>query len=480
MEKKYTYIGIFALVLYCFPYLTSNIYYFDDIFRNSRAYSDWSNDGRPLADIFYYIFSFGKLLPDVYPLPLFITIAIYYYIYFNLINKLVPHDSYTKPLLIVIMIANPFFISNLSFRYDSSFMVLSLAFAAAPFVLNNRKYSYLLSILFISSSLSLYQTAINVFASVAVIELYVSRDSGAKISNILRKLSHRVIQFFAGYILYSKIILPILPLNTYFKEYSSPLSLSYDGLKGLFLNISDSFVPIKALLNSGMIYPLCFCIVVSVIASTYKSISKKCYIDILIFVLCAASVSFLICGVVLAAKSPAFYSRVYLGFGGFILFFCIVIETCLKSNYIKIPSIGFIVLFMFNFSFISHNAIESKYEYSDKLANNMVEKINDLGLYNTRRVVILGAIKESNLTSLTLKEYPFVAYLTPTTFFNNYDVGRFLLMKNGLNDGFNEITYPDSIDYEKVRKLVDIMKPIYKSYLYSLYYINNMIVIRLS
>jgi hypothetical protein len=74
-EKCFKYISILFIAYVTPIILSSNFYYHDDMCRAINGDTGWSRDGRPIADMFYRIFSLGKPLSiDVYPFPLIVAL----------------------------------------------------------------------------------------------------------------------------------------------------------------------------------------------------------------------------------------------------------------------------------------------------------------------------------------------------------------------------------------------------------------------
>ncbi|EFE7777526.1 hypothetical protein F6W12_18660, partial [Escherichia coli] len=79
--KKSNLITISTLaIVYCLPIIFGTSYYYDDLFRAYSGYSSWNSDGRPFANIFYQILTFGQTMPDMFPVALIISIFIFAYI----------------------------------------------------------------------------------------------------------------------------------------------------------------------------------------------------------------------------------------------------------------------------------------------------------------------------------------------------------------------------------------------------------------
>ena len=117
-----------------FPLLISDIYYLDDSYRVVTGIIGWSGDARPVGEIFYKILTLSNnSLPDLFPAPLILSILFLCYVFSLLSTKFSNGHTFLFALCISPVILNPLFNANLHFRYDSPFMVLSIAFALLPY-----------------------------------------------------------------------------------------------------------------------------------------------------------------------------------------------------------------------------------------------------------------------------------------------------------------------------------------------------------
>ncbi|EFT8543656.1 hypothetical protein HVI29_001946, partial [Salmonella enterica subsp. enterica serovar Johannesburg] len=133
-KNNFTYIFLIAF-LYCLPIILGTSYYYDDLFRAYSGYSSWNADGRPFANLFYQILTFGQTMPDSFPVALILAIAIFSYVGYLLGKNNGVGSSLVFSIAYSTLIMSPLFISNLLFRYDSSFMVLAVAASVLPYAI---------------------------------------------------------------------------------------------------------------------------------------------------------------------------------------------------------------------------------------------------------------------------------------------------------------------------------------------------------
>ena len=177
-------------ILFTLPFITSNIYYVDDIYRSMTGFGGWTGMGRPGADILNSIFSleFGETV-DVEPLTQVFSAILLFFSYLLCGKSLSfsKHNVYAIALLPIII--NPFFIQNMAYRYDSLSMAFAVFSACASFYYSrNPGHAYLLASLLLSViSLCMYQSALNIFIGLTATAILFDVGKNQTVSaNLLR------------------------------------------------------------------------------------------------------------------------------------------------------------------------------------------------------------------------------------------------------------------------------------------------------
>ncbi len=189
---------------FVYPIIHSNIYYWDDFARVTDGFTDWENIGRPLATYVYRVLAIslnGKIL-DIAPLTQIASIfllAITAFIY----NEYVKREfQYSMLFVASILIINPFFLSNLSYRFDSFGMTLSLFLTTLAFcqILEN-KICFFKSIVLLVAALSLYQPTINFFIGLISLEI-LFLEGKISFSKIVKRIYVRMSQYLISVVIY--------------------------------------------------------------------------------------------------------------------------------------------------------------------------------------------------------------------------------------------------------------------------------------
>ena len=116
--------------LYVLPLVLADRYYMDDLGRSVYGATGWAGDGRPLVDLLMQLLSGGQeLITDLSPLPLLLGLAALAYALTLYARQALPalRGSTTATLALGLVLAHPFMMANLSYKYDSLTMLLALA-----------------------------------------------------------------------------------------------------------------------------------------------------------------------------------------------------------------------------------------------------------------------------------------------------------------------------------------------------------------
>lgn len=468
MITKRFYIIFFLVMLSTFKIWSSNIYYMDDMFRNILWYTGWSGDGRPFADMYYNILSFNHDLIDIHPMGLILSLAAFSIIMSLYAEKNNIQNNIIYSLSCLTLIINPFFISNLWFRFDGPFMLLSLVMAILPFCINfkNASINYISPVIFIILSLGLYQSSINIFIVFSVIEFLRVLISNNTRDGIMLFLI-RAIQAFFALLAYKILVTYFYQIHEYARSYSQISDFNLNGILNIFNNIKNSFSEIKSSFD-GLWWFISPTILSSIIL-IYFSAKKRTITSLtlmLLAILCALISSF---GLAVMSKNMLTYPRVFIGAGASLFFFTLFIITSKISNKLKSIIISPLVFIVLVFSFSSNSAIIGEYTDKEKIAKSLVNDIQSKNSTNNRCIIFNNQAKASHAAQLNIKTFPYINKLIPKTFSYGYDGGRFLLMENGMSD----VTYPSKDKHESIIYKLKSLSPEIKKDLYEIYAVDD-------
>lgn len=472
--KKYNFFVIFLIVaLYCAPIIFGNSYYYDDLFRAYSGYSSWNSDGRPFANLFYQILTFGQTMPDSFPMALIISLLIFSYVGYLLGKINGVGNSLTYSIAYSTLIMSPLFISNLLFRYDSSFMVLAVTTSILPYSINNKSIANkIISILAIIISLGLYQAAVSLFIAFSGIE-FLKTSYYKDIINAFKTCALRVGQLLIAYIIYSKLILNLFVINDYFKLFNKPIELNKKGFDTLIHNINSSLPTIELVFNNGFLIAFAAIFLLSLYSCFRSGLSHKKTSLFIGFPAALIALMVSIPGIAIFGQKPIFYPRVYIGFSA-LIFFLFIIPIVFNQNK-KITLIAQMIALFYLFSLINAttNAVKSDVNFQKATANRIISNLDSLDASTYHKVVILGKLRVSPLSHINSLSFPVISVLVPQHFINGYDGGRYTLMHHGID----YIEYPTPEEQEKYRNIISVEKNIYSNNLYSIFLINGVVVI---
>lgn len=164
-------------LIFYYPIISEHFYYRDDYDRALRAISNFKFAGRFAGDYIAHFVSgdfiifgnaaFGRMADTAPLFQLFSLLLFIYSVYKAIKIRNIPLDGLSL-FAVAAFIFNPFFIQNLLYRFDSLPMAVACVSAIFAWALwiKNSKASFLLLLL----TLSTYQTFINLFIFLCIIE----------------------------------------------------------------------------------------------------------------------------------------------------------------------------------------------------------------------------------------------------------------------------------------------------------------------
>ncbi|WP_313112557.1 glucosyltransferase domain-containing protein [Pseudescherichia sp.] len=466
-------------VIFVLPIIIADYYYIDDLGRSIVGYSGWSSDGRPVADMVMETLGFGLPLTDISPIPLILSIATLS-LSCTLLAKSAGFKSKTAAVISLFpIIANPFFLSNLSYKFDSLTMSLAVLFSCIPFTFRCMKAfsNVVLTTACIITSLCLYQAASNAFVILAVsfFLLESCKNKGCIQAIILNAAS-----FAIAYAIYLKIIVPHYVVGEYSTGHSDVLPLSLDSLDSIANNTGMSVNLIKSFMAgyAGTMFLLLFtvsvvCIIVIAICSFINSKNIKGLLISLIAISSPAIFFLSIPGVVLALKNPVLMPRVYIGFGFAIAASMSIIYFTLCRFFKPLVLVMAVpVMFLFSFGATYGNSLKAQKEFDAFVLSNISSDINRLGLSGKKYIVVDGYMPKSPVTMLAYKKYPLVEMMTPGYLADGWVWGNSLMHHYLITQ-----TFPDQAKQEQIRRERCTLKPLTENNIYKIMSFDDYIVL---
>jgi len=204
-----------------------NVGYFaiDDYGRALLGYNDFLPAGRPIAALFLAAINFGSVT-DIAPLPQYLAIFFLTITTLILASKAsIKNDAFLS-LLAVCFCGSPYFVENMSFRFDAATMSLAMLFAIAA--IPNQQSDLSLgsaarSFVLIFCSLCTYQFAVNCYLVLAP-ALIAIRLPEKSTGQLLKRLAYYCLPFIAAIAIYAFLFPYMIAIEGH--SYGSPTILA--------------------------------------------------------------------------------------------------------------------------------------------------------------------------------------------------------------------------------------------------------------
>lgn len=388
---------LFALVLYAIvilPVLIADRYNVDDWGRTVLGYSNWDRDGRPLAEVVMDILALGKPIVDFSPLCQIASIICLSYLSVLASRKFGLYGPFTAACATLPLGANPFFLANLSFKFDSLPMALSMLFALLPTLQRDEASKHRVLPLLIGSgsllgALCLYQPSLNAFLIFAIFECIFSQMRNALPRELRALIWSRAGQLFIAGCFY-KAILFFTVRDGYGAE-NSRFITDAGSFWVIWRNFIDSwFVVVGSLwkLKLALLLPVAVALAISVVVGfryhrTFASGGRfRLLWGAIPFMTPIALVLATFGPMIFLASSPTQSMRTFLGFGP--LLSCSLILITLTLSELGVPETWQTVLLsipayaMIFFAAIYGNLTKAQKEYEGDIARRLSDDLKEI------------------------------------------------------------------------------------------------------
>jgi hypothetical protein len=195
---------LLANFLFVFPLMQADYFYFDDQWRMLTAIGAWGEEGRIAIQLFHNVFSFGSKVPDLFPLPLFIATAGIGVAMRTLTFFYFERPTFVHCLVVLPIWYNPFFLQNLSYRYDGPVMALGLValIYAMTWSCERKWRNVWIPALLLTVALSIYQVLMSFFIALCCVEIIRRIWERQTYEVILTFVGQKLIVFGIGLLMY--------------------------------------------------------------------------------------------------------------------------------------------------------------------------------------------------------------------------------------------------------------------------------------
>ena len=429
-----------ASLVYVLPVLLADRLYNDDVPRAIYGATGWDGDGRPLVTLLLtFLCGGGDTVVNLFPLPLILALVVLSYALILYAKRNLP-DCMDRLLLapvLLLVLTNPFAMTNLSYQFDSLSMFLALSIALFLYALPQTLAGPLLALAGAAAGLAImasYQAAAGMLLVLAAIELFfwlVERRRG-----VLQRELWRLGGVAAGALFYLAVLAPrLVPTDDWRHEASKTIS-GLEGIKTLLLNIIRGAYKIRESMRlAPQLYraALLLFLLAAVGGFLYRYLRTV-----------PAGTSpgrrLLCCGVILIAPGVTMAAsylplaflqtmdlapRVFLSLGGSTMFVGILLLRAFPAGHLPRlrQAFGLVlaVCLLFQYSYMAAfgSAMKAQKEYETYLATSIAHDVNLINAdHSYHTLSFAGGAPVSVETQMIEKKFPFVREILPVYFTN--------------------------------------------------------------
>ncbi|NBM04546.1 glucosyltransferase domain-containing protein [Proteus sp. G2671] len=398
---------IILSLIYILPIILANVYYIDDMGRVLSAYG-WHEDGRIFATYIMQILSFGSSISQMFPLSILISSMIML-LSGCIISSILFENNILSKVCALLLLTSPFYLENLSYRYDSIPMSLSILLVVIPFIANRKIYFSLLSITCLTIVLGLYQTsAMAYFAVLICIITKKLKEQKSKEALAISIISF--LCFLFSYLLYSYII-KIAGINL---GRGGFININYDTFNVILNRLFRYYYFYSNLFNLKYIIaitPLCLISIFTVLYGIKYGVMfflKRFFL----FFLFLFSIVLLTTLPNLVLSDPWYTARTMICYP-FIFYFLVSYSYSYVSNKILSISTILVVFFSFILSNSFGSVLKDNDDYNNFIAQSVSSDIMKNNNYDVYNVMIVGAQKKPIRSAKQYEIFPVIDKLAP-------------------------------------------------------------------
>lgn len=418
--------GFYLLILE--PILRANRYYNDDLKRSLFGRTGWDSNGRPLTTLLMKVLQcYDHALVDISPLTQIGAISILAYIGMVIGRKYAIGSPTATALVAFPLGAQPFFLENLSYKFDALSMSVAMMLCLLPVLsLGRTRRDFWLGAASLFAGLNFYQPAINVYFIFVILEIalyFLERTQPAK---LFKQVGWRVLQAATAMAVYQMIV--GIHINGWVKQKSETIH-SFDQLHLLGKNLLDYFRFFSTGFNAHWwLYFGPFLIVLGltpvVVAVRYwinREPSGRSWDTAVAVMLCVALPAIgLVCipGPMIALVDPLIVPRVFPGVGALLAAALILLHCTLQTwNFSKSWSLllgGVLALGMGTIASAYGNASTAQKAFEDHIASHLSDDLAAVTQSRSLRgYLIVGEAGYAPITQHIVDQLPIVESLVP-------------------------------------------------------------------
>lgn len=417
---------LYGLIL--FPILRADRLYNDDLKRALFGRTGWDSTGRPLTTLLMKLLQcYDSALVDISPFTQLGAVAVLAWTGASIAQRYGVRSAWLGALVVFPLGAQPFFLDNLSYKFDALSMTLAMTAALIPFLLiEKRGRSWWWGVLSLFVCLNLYQPAVTAFPVFALLEVPLAQLKEERPETLLRGIWARVTQAAAAGVVYEVVV--GIHVNGWVKRKSAPIH-GLEGLSQIGVNARAFLHYIGASFNTHwwmyfgpMLVLLAIVPVIVGLRYTWRvrgtqSIWLTSALGITSALLSAVAVM-LSFGPLLFLADPPIAGRVLVGLGPLLVAGLIVMEAASHrwglSNRWTLGAGTLLGAGLCVIASAYGNAASAQKAYEDHVASGLADDIAEASANHALQGLLLeGSVGYAPVTAHVIAQLPIVGSLTP-------------------------------------------------------------------
>jgi hypothetical protein len=456
-------LSLYALVIW--PILRADRFYIDDLGRARAGYLGWTTEGRPLSNFVVETLNLGTPISDLSPLPQLLALLLLAYLAVAIGRKFDVPGTWRAPLILAPLVANPFFLENLSYKFDVLPMVLATALSCmAVTAIPRETWRGLLGSLALLATLCLYQPAVNVFLVFTIAELVMGQRRLLPMRELLATLATRGGQLLLALLAYKSvaaatvkghyakshgILVPVGDLaHTAYRNLDDFWRYVLHTLTGLWAAPMMAFIVAGAL--AGLFWSLRYTV------SGWRKASAPTRLAMLAIILLLPPALVLApWGPMLALQTPVLAPRVMIGVGALgaigLLFVWTILADMRTPPAWQVAVLTLPVYGLLTFGFVYGASLKLQDEFERRVAAQLSTDLSRVAAQHPiSEYSLQGSLGYAVVVRHTIKKYPLIAQLVPVYLTQGWGWGNEELRNFGVDIPHASATPRDAQDCEVV------------------------------
>jgi hypothetical protein len=406
---------LFVSGVYLLGYMSiikADFSYIDDLARAVEGYHGWNGWSRHLADILSTFIHADPNLTDISPLPQILAALIIGACTVLLVYILRGRElSFTALLAGISLGLSPYFLENISYKFDAPYMALSMFFSIFPFIFSGSKKAFVSSsIISLLIMCMTYQASSGIYIVLTLLLCYRDWSYKQKTIRELLLFAATAAFSFCFSMLFFRIVFMVPGSGSGF----STEMLAFNQLiPGILFNWKTYITTINN--DFGLVWKIIIMLIclLFIFQTSKRSSQKKpaAFIGSIVFIIMTFFLSY---GVYFMLKNPSYEPRALVGFG----VFTAAISICIASGHTRAATASVLILnwcFMV-FAFSYGNALTDQKRYTNFRLEILLHDLS--GLFPGRDKSKIPVYMENGIgfgpvTENVSEHYPLIKRLVP-------------------------------------------------------------------